>query len=62
MKYPMSVELTVPDDESFNKGEEITVSTDYSIKDDYELNTLFPSTGRIGLDLPMQANFGLEIT
>lgn len=61
VKYPMSVELTVPEDLTFNKGEEINISTDYSIKDDYALNTNYPESGRIGLDLPMQADFGLEI-
>ena len=61
VKYPIETTLTLPDDSTFNAGETVTIETDYIVKDDYELNTLYPATGEVSIDMPIMFDMKVGI-
>lgn len=61
VKYPIDVELVLPDDSTFNAGETVTINTDYEVQDDFELNTVYPATGSVGIDMPIMFDMKVGI-
>lgn len=57
VNYPIDVEVQYPTVNTFEKGETITIKTDYSVDYSASLNTTFPQTGKIGLELIYNMNF-----
>ena len=61
VKYPIETSLVLPEDSTFNAGETITIETDYLVKDDYELNTEYPASGDISIDMPVMFDMKVGI-
>ena len=61
VKYPIETTLTLPEDSTFNAGETVTIKTDYTVQDDFELNTAYPATGSISLDMPIMFDMKVGI-
>jgi len=59
-EYPVSIDLTFPDNYTFNPGEWITINTDYNVEPGWDLTTHFPTAGIIQLDFFF--GFGLDIS
>jgi len=57
VQYPVTVEMVVPDDNTFCPGEEVTIESSYNVRPGWDLSTHFPTAGVIGLYL----NFGFGI-
>lgn len=57
VQYPVTVEMEVPDDNTFCPGEEVTIESSYEVRPGWDLSTHFPTAGVIGLYL----NFGFGI-
>lgn len=51
VNYPVEITLDFPDHYSFDHGETILVETSYEVEDGWYLDTHFPTTGIIALDL-----------
>ena len=47
--YPVKIDLTFPDDHTFNPGQTVTINTSYQVLPGWELNTDFPDAGMIKL-------------
>ncbi len=61
VKYPIQTSLVLPDDSTFNAGETVTVQTDYTVQNDFELNTAYPATGEVSLDMPIMFDMRVGI-
>ena len=57
--YPVNVNLTYPSDNTYNRGEWVTINTGYSVQNTAELSTSFPQAGRIGLEFYFSMRFWL---
>lgn len=57
VEYPVTVDLEIPDDNTFCPGEEVTVASSYDVRPGWDLSTHFPTAGVIGLYL----DFGFEL-
>jgi gliding motility-associated-like protein len=55
--YPVSIDLTFPNDYTFNPGETVTINSEYEVLPGWELYSHFPQAGVISLDL----DFGLGL-
>ncbi|PLW93432.1 MAG: hypothetical protein C0592_06150 [Marinilabiliales bacterium] len=55
--YPVTIDMEVPDDNTFCPGEEVSIASDYTVNPGWMLDTHFPSAGVIGLYL----NFGFDL-
>ncbi|NLA25052.1 MAG: hypothetical protein GX879_08815, partial [Bacteroidales bacterium] len=49
--YPVTITLDFPDHYSFDHGETILIETSYQVQDGWRLDSHFPTTGVIALDL-----------
>ncbi len=56
VNYPVNILLTYPSNNNFERGETITIQTDYTVDPSAQLLTTFPQTGNVGLEL----DFGLR--
>ncbi len=61
VKYPIEVDLVLPDDSTFNAGESVTIETDYTVQSDFELNTIYPATGEVSLEMPIMFDMRVGI-
>lgn len=61
VKYPIETSLVLPEDSTFNAGETVTIETDYIVQDDFELNTIYPATGSISIDMPIMFDMKVGI-
>ncbi len=61
VKYPIEASLVLPDDSTFNAGETVTIKTDYVVENGYELNTAYPATGEVSLDMPIMFDMKVGI-
>ena len=61
VKYPIKTSLVLPEDSTFNAGETIIIKTDYKVQDDFELNTAYPASGEISLDMPIMFDMRVGI-
>lgn len=61
VKYPIETSLVLPEDSTFNAGETVTIKTDYTVQDDFELNTIYPATGDVRIDLPIMFDMSVGI-
>ncbi|HNW90001.1 MAG TPA: PKD domain-containing protein [Bacteroidales bacterium] len=59
-EYPVEIDLTFPDNYTFNPGEWVTINTDCSVEPGWDLTTHFPTAGIIQLDFFF--GFGLDIS
>lgn len=58
--YPINVTLDMPTDLTYDQGDLVTITTDYEVDSDYELETLYPSVGEAKLDLLFEIGAGLS--
>lgn len=58
--YPIKVDITMPQDLTYDQGDVVTVQTDYTVKNGNALNSYYPSVGEAKLDLYFQ--FAAELT
>ncbi len=59
VNYPIQVQFDIPAPGTFDKGDTITINTDYTIEPAGNLVTRYPSGGRTSLDLHF--GFGLDV-
>lgn len=57
--YPVTIDLTFPDNYTFNPGENITINSDYEVLPGWDLSSHFPTAGVMQLDLFF--GFGLTV-
>lgn len=57
--YPVTIDLTFPDNYTFNPGSNVTINSEYDVLPGWDLTSHFPSAGVIQLDLFF--GFGLDI-
>jgi hypothetical protein len=55
--YPVTVNMEIPDDDTFCPGEVVTIKSNYDVRPGWDLSTHFPTAGVIGLYL----NFGFSL-
>ena len=56
VNYPVNIKIGYPSNNTFERGETITLTTSYDVDPSAQLLTTFPLTGNVGLEL----NFGLR--
>ncbi len=56
--YPIETSITYPSANTINRGEWITINTDYIVRNGWKLDTYFPTTGSMGVDFNF--NFGVK--
>ena len=61
VKYPIETSLILPEDSTFNAGETVTIKTDYVVQNDFELNTIYPATGSVSIDMPIMFDMKVGI-
>ena len=52
--YPVDIELNMPNDFSYDQGDNVTISTSYECLNDWKLETLYPTAGEFFWDLYFQ--------
>ncbi len=62
VEYPVNMELTIPDDYTFNPGEIVTLNSEYTVLPGAELYSHFPQAGVISLDLDFGLGLNLDAT
>jgi gliding motility-associated-like protein len=62
VEYPVTVEMEVPDDNTFCPGEEVTIESTYDVQPGWDLSTHFPTAGIIGLYLDFGFQLDLDAT
>ena len=55
--YPVKTIITYPQVNTINRGEWITIETDFILQNNWKLQTYFPPTANVGLDF----NFGFNV-
>jgi len=58
VNYPIQTNITFPSTNTINRGEWITINTDYFVRPGWFLNTTFATTGSMGIDFNF--NFGVK--
>ncbi len=58
VNYPILTSFTFPSANTINRGEWITINTNYNVRNGWFLNTTFASTGSMGIDFNF--NFGVK--
>lgn len=58
--YPVNCNLTFPANQTFNPGQIVTINSNYTVRPGWNLETHFPSTGRIGFDFIYGLNFDVD--
>ena len=59
-EYPVEIDITLPNNYTFNPGQIVDIQTDYTVEPGWDLTTHFPTAGVTQLDLFF--GFGLDIT
>ncbi len=59
VNYPVDIQLTYPDNSTFNRGDNITINSAYSVRNTAKIETRFPSSGNIGLEMYFLMRFWL---
>lgn len=59
VNYPVNINLRYPSNNTFERGETITIRTDYTVDPSAQLNTTFPQAGNVGLELDFSLRFYL---
>ncbi len=59
-EYPVEINLTFPDNYTFNPGEWVTINTNYTVEPGWDLTSHFPTAGIIQLDFFF--GFGIDIS
>jgi gliding motility-associated-like protein len=59
VNYPVNINLRYPSNNTFERGETITIRSDYTVDPSAQLNTTFPQAGNIGLELDFSLRFYL---
>ena len=62
VEYPVHMELTIPDDYTFNPGQIVTLNSDYDVLPGAELYSHFPQAGVISLDLDFGMGLNVDAT
>ena len=52
--YPIDIELNMPNDFSYDQGDNVVISTSYECLDDWKLETLYPTAGEFFWDFYFQ--------
>ncbi len=59
-EFPVEIDLTFPNNYTFNPGQTVTINSDYTVQPGWDLTTHFPTAGVTQLDFFF--GFGLNIT
>lgn len=59
--YPVNLELTIPDDYTFNPGEVVTINSEYTVLPGAEITSHFPQAGIMSLDLDFGFDLELDV-
>ena len=59
VSYPVDIELTYPTNNTFNRGDNITINSAYTVRNTAKIDTRFPSSGNIGLEMYFLMRFWL---
>ena len=57
VEYPVTIDIEVPDDNTFCPGEEVLIQSSYQVNNGWDLSSHFPTAGIIGLYL----DFGFDL-
>ncbi|MEI6765724.1 MAG: PKD domain-containing protein [Bacteroidota bacterium] len=60
--YPTKIDMTYPDDQTFNPGQTVTIQSDYTVQPGWELNSDFPHTGSVSFDMYFGFNIDVDAT
>jgi gliding motility-associated-like protein len=60
--YPVSIDLTFPNNYTFNPGSNVTINSDYTVLPGWDLTSHFPTAGVIQLDLFFGFGFNINAT
>lgn len=52
--YPVDIELSMPDDLTYDQGDFVSIGTDYTVESGWVLETLYPSAGEFFWDVYFQ--------
>jgi gliding motility-associated-like protein len=58
--YPVNIELDMPNDLSYDQGDNVTIQTDYTVESGWDLETLYPSVGEFFWDFYFQMGASAE--
>ena len=60
--YPIDVDLTMNQDLTYDPGDNVTITTDYTLQSGASLETAYPNAGEATLDLYFEMGAGLSTT
>ena len=52
--YPIDIDLEVSADNTYDQGDPVVIETDYSVRNGYDINSLYPSAGEFKWDVYFQ--------
>lgn len=59
VEYPVDIHLTYPAPNSFERGEQITINSSYTLNNTANIETRFPQAGNVGLEFSFNFRFWL---
>ncbi|MBB79262.1 MAG: hypothetical protein CL844_09710 [Crocinitomicaceae bacterium] len=61
--YPVDVEVVMNQDQTYDQGDSVSITTSYDVESGYELETMYPSAGEVSWDFyfQMAANASAEL-
>jgi gliding motility-associated-like protein len=62
VNYPTEINLTLPDDYSWNPGQTVTIGSDYTVEPGWSLDSHFPTSGSISFDMYFGFNIDVDAT
>lgn len=62
VEYPVEMDLTIPNNYTFNPGQIVTLNSDYTVLPGAELTSHFPQAGVISLDLDFGMGLNVDAT
>lgn len=51
VNYPVNIQLSYPTNNTFDRGDYITIKTNYTVDNTASINTVFPQDGKVGLEM-----------
>lgn len=58
--YPIDITLDMPNDQTYDQGDDIVIDTEYELAPGYALETMYPNAGEAKLDLFFSIGLGLS--
>jgi len=59
-EYPVDIDVTMSQNETYDQGDSVSVNTSYEVEDDYSLETFYPSAGELSWDFYFRMAAGVQ--